>query len=455
MNTTPTIREIKDAIHNLENNKAPGFDGIPGEVIKYGGNTLHSRLHEMISAMWREERVPQQWKDAKIISIFKKKGDQAICGNSRGISLLSIVGKVFTKVLLTRLNKYIVDSVCPETQCGFRKERSTIDMIFTARQLQEMSREQHQNLYMVFIDIKKAYDTVNREMLWNIMHKFGCPDKFISIVRAFHDGMKASVSVGGNETAPFNVELGVKQGCVIAPILFNIYLATATILFHGRLPPGSIDITYRLDRNLFDLRSLQAQTKVSHGKVSELQYADDCVLVSHSPEDLQKALNIIHDVYSALGLVINTDKTEVMCQCTGEVPQVKPVFTIAGTELKTCTQFNYLGSILSDDCSIDEEVNKRINKASAAFGGLYKRVFKNHNLRLATKIAVYRTVCLNVLLYGCETLTLYRRHIRLLETFHMQCIKMILGITWQDHIPYTDMLERAKISSIECLLFGR
>ena len=141
MNTTPTIYEVKDAIHNLKNNKAPGIDGIPGEFIKYGGDALHSRLHKMISAMWEAKRIPQQWKDARIISVYKKKGDRAICGNSRGISLLSVAGKVFTKILLCRLNKFIVDSVCPETQCGFRKGRSTVDMIFTARQLQELCRE--------------------------------------------------------------------------------------------------------------------------------------------------------------------------------------------------------------------------------------------------------------------------------------------------------------------------
>ena len=124
MDATPTLEEIKTAIHSLKNNKAPGIDGIPGEVLKYGGDALHTRLHEMTTVMWEIERVPQQWKDARIISIYKKKGDRAVCGNSRGISLLSIAGKVLAKVLLIRLNKYIVDDVCPETQCGFRRKRS-------------------------------------------------------------------------------------------------------------------------------------------------------------------------------------------------------------------------------------------------------------------------------------------------------------------------------------------
>lgn len=456
LDTAPSLQEIAAAVRTLKNNKSPGIDGIPGEVLKHGGEALHRRLHEMIDLMWEMERVPQQWKDARIISIYKKKGDRAVCGNSRGISLLVTAGKVLAKVLLLRLNRHIVDQVCPETQCGFRSERSTMDMIFTTRQLQEKCREQRQNLCLAFIDLTKAFDTVNREMMWRVMHKFGCPNKFIAVVRAFHDGMNASVSIGGEETEAFGVERGVKQGCVIAPVLFNIYLAAASTLFRERSPPGrGVGLTYRLDGSLFNLRRLRAHTRVSHDEVFELQYADDCVLVSHSPDDLQEALNVIHEIYSDLGLVINTGKTEVMYQWTGNVPQVEPVLYVDGIELKISPQFGYLGSILAADCSIDEEVCKRVNKASASFGRIHKQVVLNHNLRLKTKVAVYRAICLSVLLYGSETFTLYRRHIKLLEAFHMRCVKKILGLTWRDRVPHTVMLQRAGLPSMECVLFSR
>lgn len=456
MDVLPTMEEVKHAICSLKNNKAPGVDSIPGEVLKYGGEVLHTRLHEMISKMWEAGRVPQQWKDARIISIYKQKGDRAVCGNSRGISLLSIAGKILAKVLLFRLNKYIVDDVCPETQCGFRKERGTIDMIFTARQLQEKCREQHRNLCLAFIDLTKAFDTVNREMLWRVMEKFGCPNSFIAITRAFHDGMKASVVIGGEETPTFDVELGVKQGCVIAPVLFNIYLAAATILFRERHRDGlGVSLTYRLDGSLFNLRRLQAPTKTSQDQMLELQYADDCVIVSQSPEDLQEALNVLFEIYNALGLVINTNKTEVMYQWSGAAPQAMPSVNVAGAELKVSPQFNYLGSILAADCSVDEEVNRRINKASSSFGRIRKQVIQNHNLRLRTKIAVYQAICLSVLLYGSETFTIYKKHIKLMESFHMRCIKSILGLTWQDRVPHTEMLERAGIPSVECLLLNR
>ena len=149
MDAFPTFEEMLLAINSLKNNKSPGIDGIPGEILKHGGGSLHHQLYQLITAIWETEEVPQQWRDSRIISIYKKKGDRATCGNSRGISLLSVAGKVLAKVLLTRLNKSIVDEVCPESQCGFRRERGTVDMIFVARQLQEKCREQNRNMCIV------------------------------------------------------------------------------------------------------------------------------------------------------------------------------------------------------------------------------------------------------------------------------------------------------------------
>ena len=123
--------------------------------------------------MWRKEAIPQEFKDASIIHLFKRKGNPLLCDNRRGISLLLIAGKVLARVLLNRLNEQFEQSgLLPESQCGFRKDRGTVDMIFTARQLQEKCQEQNITLYMTFVDLTKAFDTVSREDLWKIMAKF-------------------------------------------------------------------------------------------------------------------------------------------------------------------------------------------------------------------------------------------------------------------------------------------
>ena len=124
--------------------------------------------------------------------LFKRKGNPQVCDNHRGISLLSIAGKTLARVLLNRLNEHLEQSgLLPECQCGFRKDRGTIDMIFTARELQKKCQEQNVDLYMTFVDLPKAFDTVSCDGLWKIMTKFGCPAKFIAMVRQFHDGMYA------------------------------------------------------------------------------------------------------------------------------------------------------------------------------------------------------------------------------------------------------------------------
>ena len=108
--------------------------------------------------------LPQQWKNANTILVYKQKGDRVECGNSRGISLLSVAGKVLAKIMLARLLEHVVDLVLPESQCGFRRGCSTID-IFVARQLQEKCCEQHQDIYMAFVNLTKTLDSQSRPSL--------------------------------------------------------------------------------------------------------------------------------------------------------------------------------------------------------------------------------------------------------------------------------------------------
>ena len=195
----PSFDKVEKAILSLKDNKAAGPDNIPAEVIKYGECALHRRLHNFICDCWSTKYLPQQWKNANIILVHKQKGDRVECGNSRGISLLSVAGKELAKIMLTCLLEHVVDLVLPESQCGFRRGRSTIDMIFVARQLQEKCREQHQDLYLAFVDLTKAFDTVNQDLLWNILRKFGCPPTFIAILQQFHTGKYAQVVMAGSQ----------------------------------------------------------------------------------------------------------------------------------------------------------------------------------------------------------------------------------------------------------------
>ena len=220
----PTMDEMARAIAGLKDGKAPGGDGIPAEVWKHGGDNLFSRLHQLITNAGEMDFVPQAWKDASIITIYKI-GDRTDCRNYRGISLLSIAGKIFARILLNRLSTHITPEVVPEAQCGFIGNRSTVDMTFCLRQLQRKCIEQDRPLYMEFVDFSKVFDTVGRTGLWQLLKKYGCPEKFTTMIEALHTGMMATVSVGGEIFESFRVTSGVKQGCVLAPTLFSIFLS--------------------------------------------------------------------------------------------------------------------------------------------------------------------------------------------------------------------------------------
>ena len=409
-------------------------------------------LYKFINEIWATNDIPNSWKDAVLITIYKNKGDRATCSNSRGIALLGTAEKVLARILLRRLIKSISESLMPEKQCGFRTGRSTVDMIFAARQLMEKSREQHRDVYVAFVDLSKAFDSVDRELLWKILEKSGCPPRFTQVVRGLHDGMKLQVRYGGDVSEPFAVSRGVKQGCVLAPVLFNIYVQCVTRMLSALLDRDHlITLNYRTDRSLFDLQKLKAKTKISQTNLLELQYADDCALVADSAQNLQDVLNSVSRLYTRLGLKINVQKTKYI-QYTSGPQDSSPTLSIEGSVLKKVDCFRYLGSNISSSCRLDDEINFRICKATSAFGRLNPMVFQNKNLKLKTKISVYNAVVISALLYGSEAWTLYRRQVKDLDKFHMNSLRRIIGITWRDKVPHTEVLRRTGCTSLETIL---
>ena len=250
----------------------------------------------------------------QLSTYVKWKGNPQLCENHRGISLLSIAGKVLARVLLNRLNEHLEQSwLLPESQCGFRKDRGTIDMIFTARQLQEKCQEQNMDLYITFVDLTKAFDTDSREGLWKIMAKFGCSTKFIAMVRQFHDGMLAWVQNDGEFSYPFPVTNSVKQGCVLAPTVFSMmFSAMLTAAF--RDGENGIPIRYRFDRKLFNLRRLQAKSKVQTQVLDEFPFADDMAKGAPTEEKMQKSVDQVSDSCDSFDPTISIKKTEVVYQ---------------------------------------------------------------------------------------------------------------------------------------------
>ena len=173
LDSAPLVEELSKVIDSLASGKATGNYGILPDLIKHCKTTLLLPLHAVLCQCWQEGAVPQDMVDSKVITLHKNNGERNECNNYRGISLFNIVGKVFARVILIRLQK-LADRICPDSQCGFRAKRSTIYMVFSLRQLHEKCREQQMPLYMAFIDLTKAFDLVSRDGLFQVHPHIGC-----------------------------------------------------------------------------------------------------------------------------------------------------------------------------------------------------------------------------------------------------------------------------------------
>ena len=289
-------------------------------------------------------------------------------------------------------------------------------------------------LYMTFVDLTKAFDTVSREGRWKIMAKFGCPAKFIAMVRQFHDGLLARVQNDGGFSESFPVTNGVKQGCVLVSTLFSMmFSAMLTNAFQDG--DNGIPIRYRFDGKLFNLRWLQAKSKEQTHVLDEFLFADDIAKGAPTEEKMQKGVDRVSDSCDSYDLTIGIKKTEVVYQSAPGKPYKEPTITVKGQRLQVVDKFTYLGCTLSRVVHIDDEVNARIAKASAAFGRLRGSIWDRSGIRLDTKLKVYRSVVLPTLLYACETWTVYQRHAKRLNHFHTSCLRKLLKIKWQDRSP--------------------
>ncbi|KAI8494032.1 hypothetical protein Bbelb_283790 [Branchiostoma belcheri] len=449
LDTEPTAAELEKAIDALTCGKAPGNDAIPPEVIKQGKPALLPHLQELLSLCWKEGSVPQDMRDAKIVTLFKNKGDRSVCDNYRGISLLNIVGKLFARVVLSRL-QVIADRVYPETQCGFRAGRSTIDMVFSVRQLQEKCREQNQPLYLAFVDLTKAFDLVSRSGLFKLLERIGCPPKLLSIIKSFHDNMRSTVSFDGNMSEPFPILSGVKQGCVLAPTLFGIFFSLL-LSYAFRSSNDGVYIHTRHDGKLFNLARLRAKTKTIRVLLRELLFADDAALASHSEQGLQRLPDCFSSACHEFSLTISIKKTVVMVQ-NAPCP---PLITVNDSSLAVVDRFTYLGSTATHNLSLDIGINTRIGRAASVMSKLKHRVWENKNLSIQTKLRVYEACVLGTLLYGSETWSTYAVQEAKLNAFHMRCLRRILGITWMDRVTNSEVLRRSRSRTMYAILSER
>ena len=173
----------------MNSDGALGKDRTPAEVYKAAGPEVIADFHDILLCIWQQEKIPDDFCNVLIVTLWKKKGNKAAYENCRGISLLSVTGRIFAWAILNRLIT-VSEAILPEAECRFHPGQCTINIIFSVRRVQEKCLEQKLDLYAMFIKLTKALDTVNREVLWYILAWCGCPLKFIQIIRLFDNGRR-------------------------------------------------------------------------------------------------------------------------------------------------------------------------------------------------------------------------------------------------------------------------
>lgn len=412
----PQHSEIIKAVESMKNNKSPGVDNISAEMIKACPITTARLLHPLFIKIWETEKLPEEWLEGILVTI-PKKGDLSQCRNYRGIMLLPIPSKVLTKILLNRINEKL-DSTIRKQQAGFRPNRSCVDHINTLRIIIEQSVEFRTALQLVFVDYSTAFDSINRDCIWNALIQRGISPKLIRLIRAQYDGFKCRVLYNGRLSAEFNTISGVRQGCLMSPILFLIVLDD---VLAQAIDGKNRGITWNLQSQLEDLA-----------------YADDICLISSRHVDMQDKIDDLITESSSVGLKINSAKTKALkINATNSHANFK-----AGEDtIDNVNSFTYLGSVISSDGGAANDISSRISKAQGAFSQLWK-IWRSSSIYTRTKVRIFNSNVKSVLLYGCETWLMTKALEKKLQIFVNKCLRKILKIWWPNTISNKLLLEK-------------
>ena len=416
-----SLEEVTVIVKHLHSGKAPGIDEIRPEMLKALGVEGLSWMTRLFNIAWKSGTVPREWQTGVVVPLFKK-GDQRVCANYRGITLLSLPGKVYSKVLERRIRP-IVEPQIQEEQCGFRPGRGTTDQLFTLSRILEGAWEFAQPVYMCFVDLEKAYDRVPRDVLWRVLWEYGVRGALLGAVRSLYSQSESCVRVFGTKSDMFPVRVGLRQGCALSPILFVIFMD-------------------RISR-----RSQAGVTGLQYGglRIPSLLFADDVVLMASSACDLQLSLGRFAAECEAAGMRISTSKSEAM------VLSRKPVvctLQVGSEPLPQVEEFKYLGVLFTSDGKMERELDRRIGAAGAVLSSLYRSVVMKRELSQKAKLSVYRSIFVPTLTYGHEGWIMTDRTRSRIQAAEMRFLRRVAGLSLRDRVRSSDIREGLKVESL-------
>lgn len=417
--------EVVHAIRLMKNGKAPGPDEMFSETLKLLNEESLDVVVSLFNNIYSTGVIPNDWLRSTFIPLPKKQNAH-LCKDYRLISLMSHFLKLFLRVLHTRLYRRC-EEVSGDSQFGFKSGFGTREAIFSLQMLIQNCLDQRKDVFICFIDYEKAFDNVRHDLLLRYLEDLGLDDKDVRIIRNLYWNQTAEVRLPcGSETEEFSIKKGVRQGCILSPMLFNLYVERA---FQEALATSTLGI------------------KVNGIPINNIRYADDTVILADTADDLQSLLNAVNDASNALGLKINAAKTKFMAISKSAMPNFR--LTINGIDrIEQVRKFKYLGCYLNDRWDPEVEIKCRIEQARATFLRL-RKLLVDHRLDIKLRLRMTKCYVWPVLLYGMETWTLKASSINKLEAFEMWTLRRILKISWVEKIRNEEVIRRAKLEDRE------
>lgn len=397
--------EVIKGIKQLKTGKSAGHDLIINEFFMYALEALGSKLTSLFNIVFSSGHFPKAWSSGLVVPLHKK-GNKCEVDNYRGITLLSVMGKLFTRVLNNRLSFWAdVYGILVEEQSGFRAGRSTIDNVFVLQNLVNIVLERGQKMYCAFIDFRKAYDYLNRDCLWYKMLRYGIRGKIIDIVRSMYTEAKSRVWYKGAAYGEFSSYLGVRQGESLSPFLFSLYVNDLKVTLEQK---GVNGVT------------------VGDLKMCLLLYADDSILISNTREDLQESLDYVYDYCQRWRLYVNVAKTNVLVFRRGGQLSQLDVFFYGDVILEIVESFNYLGVTVSASGKFLCAQQNLADRGLRALYALQKEVYTLVNPSIGMILELFDRLVAPVLLYACEVWGFHAAPA--VERVHLKFCKWLLKV---------------------------
>ena len=408
--------EVERVIRDMKHGKATGPDELSAEALKALDEINVKLVTELCNRIYDSGCIPTELKQSSFVPIPKKPKAQN-CSEYRTICLMSHVTKLLFKIIQKRIVRRIEEEIS-HLQSGFRSGMGTRDGIFNFRVLCEKALEINQDVYICFIDYTKAFDKVKHHMMIECLTELGIPNKELQIITEMYWEQRAVIRTGKSITAEFEIKKGVRQGCVLSPMLFNLYT-----------------------EKIF--REVENMTGITIGgvNINNFRYADDTVLFTFSSKDLQSLVDKVNETGKPYGMEMNVVKTKAMV-ISNQIQAPKVNIMIQGRSIEQVSEMVYLGSLLTDNGKCEKEIRRRIGMARTAFTKL-KTVLTSRNIKLCTRIKLTKCYVWSTLLYGCETWTLSTTSIKKIEAFEMWTLRRLFKIPWTNYKTNKEVLQLA------------